>query len=116
MPITINRNGAFTFVKGEDAIIHWTIRTDPTGTTPEDITGWTFAFKVKRKDSDPDPSLITATPVIIDPLLGQVDVTIPSAQLATLKGDYKYSLWRTNIGAQACLSRGFFSVSDTVQN
>lgn len=108
---------SFSFVKGEDAQINFTVReSDRASAAVVDITGWTFSFKVKRFDSDDDPSLVTATATATDPTNGVVTVTVPAADMEGLKGDYRHSLWRTNSGSKACLSRGPFSVVDSVEN
>lgn len=107
----------FTFRKGEDVEIDWTIRESDSDTAAvADITGWTFSFKVKRKARDADPSLVTATTTIVDAANGEVKTTITAADLAMLAGDYQHSLWRTNAGSKACLSEGIFSVLDTVES
>lgn len=108
-----------TFVvdKGEDIQIDFTIRaTDSDTGTALDITGWSFSFKLKRRDSDADPSLVSATITTPDPTHGVVRVSIAAASLLTLEGDYRHSLWRTNAGYKRCLSRGPFSVVDSAEN
>ena len=107
----------FAFVKGEDVQIDWTIRTEDSVTAPVvDITGWTLSFKVKRSERDADPSLVTGTTTLVTPASGTAQTAIPSTEMATLYGDYKYALWRTNAGAKTCLAKGRFSVSDSVQD
>lgn len=108
---------SFAFGKGQDVTIDWTVRaTDSDDAAVVDITGWTFAFKVKRTDADADPSLVTATSTIQSAGAGTVRVTIAAADMASLDGDYRFAFWRTNSGAAAPLGRGFFSVYDTVQS
>jgi hypothetical protein len=107
----------FEFRKGEDVEIDFTQRVSDSATAAaEDITGWTFAFKVKRKLADADPSLVTPTITILDPTAGTYKVVITAADMSALKGDYWHSCWRTNAGAKACVSEGLFSVLDTVQS
>jgi hypothetical protein len=106
---------SFEFKKGEDVQIDWTIRTSLTGSV-RDITGWTFSFKVKRTDADADPSLVAGTTTIVDAPNGTAATAITAAELALMDGDYVCSLWRTNVGAKACLSSGFFSVVDTPES
>lgn len=107
----------FGFKKGEDVEIDFTQRTGDSASDPvEDITGWTFSFKVKRTAADADPSLVTPVVSIVSAAAGTYKVVISAADLATLDGDYVYSCWRTNSGAKACLSEGFFSVVDTPES
>lgn len=109
---------AFTFKKGEDAQIDFTIRTGDAATDPVvDITGWTFSFKVKRRLEDADPSVVpTATVTIQSAAQGQVRVVVAASELQAMLGDYQHALWRTNVGAKRCLSDGPFSVTDTVES
>jgi hypothetical protein len=108
---------SFEFRKGEDAEIDFTQRTGESDTDPvEDITGWTFSFKVKRTSADADPSVVTPTISIVTAAAGTYKVVISAADLALMDGDYVYSCWRTNSGAKACLSEGFFSVVDTPES
>lgn len=106
------------FKKGQDAEINWTIREDEDeSSSVQNVTGWTFSYKVKRRDSAADPSVVpNSTTVIVNAAAGTVKTTIPAADLLLLNGDYRHALWRTNNGAQSCLAEGNFSVSDTVQN
>ncbi len=107
----------FTFIKGEDVEIDWTQRVSDSETAAVvDITGWTFAFKLKRQDSDPDPSLVTGTTTIITAASGTFKTVIAAAEMDDLEGDYRYAVWRTNSGALACLASGFFSVGDSTQD
>lgn len=109
-------SSTFQCVKGEDYQITWTIQTSDTNTTAVDITGWTFALKVKERAVDADPSLITPTITIVTPLSGLVKAVFAAVDTLTLNGDYEYSFWRTNSGSVSCLSAGIFSVIDTTQN
>lgn len=107
----------FVFAKGQDWVIDWTVRaSDSDGAAVVNITGWTFAFKVKRHDADADPSLVTATITLTDAANGAVRTSGSAAELSVMSGDYRFCLWRTNAGAQVPIRTGFFSVVDTVQN
>lgn len=113
MPAT---NNFSDFRKGEDIEIDFTIRVSSVPTSAVvDISGWTFDFKVKRRNSDLGASLITSTISILVAASGTLKIVIAAAQSALLTGDYRYALWRTNSGAEACLSEGFLSVVDTVR-
>jgi len=105
----------FECVKGEDFEIDWTILSSSTGPAV-DITGWTFGLKVKRRDGDADPSLVTPTVTIQTAASGTVKAVFAAADTLLLQGAYRYAFWRTNAGAASCLARGPFTVIDTAQN
>jgi hypothetical protein len=107
---------AFLFVKGEDAQIDWTVQTSATNISPIDVTGWTFAFTVKRWDRDADPAVIAPTITVPDAINGTVAVAFSAASMDLLSGTYRYSFWRTNAGSKACLARGFFTVQDSTRS
>lgn len=106
----------FTFVKGEDIQINWTIYQDENQTSVQDISGWTFHYKVKRRDSDVSAALVTTVTSIVDAAGGSAQTTIAAAQMALLSGDYRASLWRTNAGGASCLSRDDFTVLDSTED
>ncbi len=112
---TIRATPSFECIKGEDFEIDWTILSSSTGAAV-DITGYTFALKVKRRDADADPSLITPTITILVAASGTVKAVFAAADTLLLQGDYRYAFWRTNAGSLSCLASGILSVKDTVQN
>lgn len=112
MAVELNFSG---FTRGEDIQLDWTI-VQPGTTTAEDITGWTFDFKLKRNDKDTSASVVSSTTSIVMAAAGTAQTVIAAAQTLTLKGDYRYALWRTNNGAKACLVKGYFSVADSVHD
>jgi hypothetical protein len=116
MPAVAQAIEHFNCKKGEDYTINWTVQTSETDATAINITGWTFSMKVKRKNSDADPSEITPTITIITAASGRVDAVFAAADTVLMEGDYVYSFWRTNSGAASCLCSGIFSVVDTTQN
>jgi hypothetical protein len=109
MPAEVN----FTFQRGEDVAIAWTILKSQGGAV-EDITGWTFALALKRQKHDPD-AVATATHQITDGPAGKVTSSIAAASTATLEGEYAYSLWRTDVGAESCQAKGTISFQDTTR-
>lgn len=115
MATVVRATPNFQCVKGEDFEIDWTILASSTGAAL-DISGYTFAFKVKRRDADADPSLITPTITIQTAASGTVKAVFAAADTLLLAGDYRYAFWRTNTGSASCLASGIFSVKDTVQN
>jgi hypothetical protein len=116
MPAVAQAIEHFTCKKGEDYTINWTIQTSETDTTAVNISGWTFALKVKSRRSDADPSVITPTITITTAASGTVAAVFAAADTLLMEGDYVYSFWRTNSGAASCLCEGIFSVVDTTQN
>lgn len=107
---------SFAFVRGEDAQIDWTIYQTSALAAVQDITGYVFSFKVKRRDDDADPSLVTGTTTIVTAGSGTAKTVLGAAETAGLIGDYRYALWRTNSGSKACLARGPISFADSVQD
>ncbi len=106
---------SFSLIRGEDFEIDWTILSSSTGAAI-DITSYTFALKVKRRETDADPSLVTPTITIQVAASGTVKAVFAAADTLLLQGDYRYAFWRTNSGSASCLASGIFSVTDTVHN
>jgi hypothetical protein len=116
--VTHARN-SFQAIRGERKEIAFTVRVAQSATaTAVDITGWTFAWKIKAEEDDADPSLTpNATVTITDATAGELTVAIPKADLEAIEvGDYWHSLFRTNAGAEKCLSKGPFSIEDSAQS
>jgi hypothetical protein len=106
----------FEFRKGEVGTINWVIRESQTALAPTiDISTWHLSFKVKRRDRDPDPSLVAGTTTIVDGPNGRAQTVISDTEMAQLFGDYRHALWRTDTGLKTCLSQGYFHVVDTVE-
>ncbi len=115
-PITAS---AFYFI-GEDKTLAFTVY-DPTATeaeikagtaTPQDITGWTMEFVVRR---DPQSVTVTFTKttdddvVIIDGTLGQADVYVRAADTANLtESTSYYTLRRVDVDHHNDLAHGEF--------
>ena len=103
---------------GEDKTLAFTVY-DPDATeaeiqaqtaTPQDITGWTLEFTVRR---DPESFVVTFTKTtdddvsIIDGGLGQVDVYIHAGDTSNLsEGVYYYTLRRADTGFHNDLAHG----------
>lgn len=114
MPAT---NSFPDFVRGEDCEIDFTIRQTAKADAPvQDITGWTFSCKLKRKDEDPDPPVVSMTVTTLVAVAGTLKATLTAALTAPLDGDYRYSLWRTNAGFASCLSQGVISFGDSTED
>ena len=101
---------------GTDQIFEFTID-DGTGKTPDssspvNITGYTFKFTVKLTDIAVDPAFIEKTSsagiAITDGPNGVLRVTVEDVDTDSLLDDvtYRYSLKRTNAGAESILSHG----------
>ena len=73
-------------------------------------------YRLKRKEADTGASLAVTTTTILVAAAGTAKTVIASTVADTLDGDYRGSLWRTNAGAKACLSRDFFVIVDSTQD
>ena len=100
MPATAD----FTFQRGEDVAITWTIKESAAGAA-RDITGWTFALGLKRYRHEASP-LHEMDWEITNAGNGTVRTTLANEISETLEGDYVYSLWRTDDGFASCQARG----------
>jgi len=100
-PISINR--------GEDITLNFTAYTTDTGTTPEDITGWTLVFTVAEA-SNSATKLITKTCSIASAVAGTFTATLLSADTNIAPGRYWADVYRTNAGYVRCLYTGPFNI------
>jgi hypothetical protein len=100
MPAEVN----FTFLRGEDVAITWTIRESATGAA-RDITGWTFALPLKQHPYDVIPAE-SAMHEITNAAAGQVRSTLAASVTEDLEGKYAYRLWRMDEGFVSCQARG----------
>lgn len=115
-PITAASN----FFIGEDKTLSFTVY-DPDATadqiaaltaTPQDVTGWTLAFNLRRDPESVDLTLQKTTDddvVIIDAVGGQVDVYMHAADTSSLSpGVYFYTLRREDTDHHNDLAFGDF--------
>ena len=119
MSIRVNVNEDDHFFKGEDKQLLFPIydqdATDQSirdGTAVlEDITGWTFAWALRRNEDDPSVriSKSTGSSNIID--IGGSVVSVVFTEIDTQDlpaGTYFHTLWRTDPPKEAVLSHGDF--------
>lgn len=100
------------FFTGEDKSLVFTV-TQADGSTPQNITGWTLSWMLKRNLGDADAAaLITKTTAggaiaLTTPLSGICTVTIEDVDTDALTpGTYRHELKRTNAGTETVLSYG----------
>lgn len=96
--------------RGEDLSLPCTIYTTDTGTTPEDITGWTFLFSISKFRNSPD-KLIAKAGVIVTAASGTLTVAIDDTDTDNIEpGAYYWDLARTNAGYERTLVKGTFTI------
>ena len=94
----------FEFFKGEHPIITFTM------TPTTDITGWTITFTLKDSLDNPQTALLTVSATLTTPASGIFTVELTAAQMTRACKQYGYDVWRTDSGAEACLSVGQFLI------
>lgn len=96
---------------GEDKALVFTIY-ESDETTPQDITGWTVSWRLKRRQSDADSAALLTKTVgsgiaLTTPLSGVLTVSIADTDTdAILAGSYFHELKRTTDGSETVLSFG----------
>jgi len=96
---------------GEDKIFAFTIyQKDSAGnltTTPQNISGWTLRWDLRRSDSAADPVVLTKTPTVTNGALGQGQFTIDDTDTDNLAAKvYRHALKRTDGGSETVLFYG----------
>lgn len=111
MAKTVNIGHNDEFFTGEDKTVRFTVA-QADDVTPQDITGWTLSWMVKRKPTDVDASAVitktTASGIqLTTPEQGICTVSVTDDDTTTLKaGLYYHELKRTNPGVETVLSQG----------
>lgn len=96
--------------RGEDITLSGTIYTTDTGSTPEDITGWTLVLTVAEARNS-TAKLLTKSGVLVTPASGTFSVTIADTELDDIPpGSYFWDLWRTDAGYERVLISGAFNL------
>lgn len=103
---------------GEDKVLKFPVY-QADGVTPEDVTGWAFAWVLRKRDDDPDPPVLEKTTVgggititgtyNADPAVNtqRVEVAIADTDTENLDaGRYRHSLKRTDEGSETILAFG----------
>ena len=83
------------------------------GVTPQDITGWSFDFLLKKRSTDADAAAILhkstadGSIVVTDAVLGVIEFTVSALDTATVApGTYVFEIKRTDVDAETILKRG----------
>jgi hypothetical protein len=100
------------FMVGEDKTIYWDV-VDING-VPQNMTGWTLGFTLRRAQGSGGTALLTKTPTV-----GNGDATGDRATLAYAAADtkslapgtYAYSMGRIDSGSQQILAYGKFVIN-----
>lgn len=91
---------------------------DSDGVTPKDVTGYAFAWVLRKRDADPDPAILEKTSAAGIAITGtysadpdantqRVEVTIADTDTEDLDaGTYRHSLKRTDEGSETILAFG----------
>jgi hypothetical protein len=89
--------------------------------TPQNISGWTLSWMVKRFKTDADAdALVTKTTgdgiMLTTPASGLCTVTVEDSDIDALQAGatYYHELKRTNAGFETVLSQGLFVLSQAV--
>lgn len=110
---------SFPVVSGEQLQLEFTVR--DRNDVIVDLTAGSGRFAMARNphsqnlviDSDASPA--TASIVIVDPLLGRVNVIITDEISDPLTGDYYYELkWTDILGREATAARGIISFAQNL--
>jgi hypothetical protein len=111
-------NAPFIFYRAEDiALVFTQLQAD--GVTPQNITGWTIAFRAASTQYG--AAVITKTPTLTTPLSGIFTVNLASADTSALTQEgtdtvYYYDIRRTDAGSRVELFTGTLTVKDTPTN
>lgn len=111
MAIEANIPDASDWFTGEDKALVFTIY-ESDETTPQDITGWTVSWRLKRRQSDADSAALLTKTVgggisLTTPLSGVLTVSVADTDTdAILAGSYFHELKRTTDGSETVLSFG----------
>ena len=108
----------FTFYRAEDIALVFT-QLQSNGSTPQNITGWTIAFRAAS--SQYGAAVITKTPTLTSPTTGVFTVNLASADTSGLTQDgadtvYYYDVRRTDASSRTELFYGLLTVKDTNTN
>lgn len=124
MATTVTIGGSGTLFVGEDKVFRFEVlqrRTDglPHDATsvPEDMTGWALLFDVRKKDTSPDPAILSKTPTITG-VYNVLRATNTQRAVTALTDTemnlfraktYRYSVKRMDDGSETVLVRGNFA-------
>lgn len=95
--------------RGEDVRLDFTAYTTDTGSTPQDITGWTLIFTVAEQ-ANSTSKLITKTCTHVVDANGTFYASLASADTDIAPGRYWCDVYRTDTGYLRCLGSGPFTL------
>lgn len=104
------RNTDITVFRGEDLSLSFTAYTNDTGSTPENISGWTIVFTVADDNNPSATKRIQVTCTITVAANGTHAAAITAAQLNLEPGTYYWDSTRTDSGSVRVLGYGKFIV------
>jgi len=99
-----------TIYRGEAISFPGTIYTTDTGSTPEDITGWTLAMTVADDNNPSTTKRITKACTLTVAASGTFAAAVTSAETNLEPGTYYYDVTRTDSGYVRTLVSGKFIV------
>lgn len=102
-------NDITTAYKGEAIRLAFTL------TPLTDITGWTIVFTLKKLSTDPASILSVAASGMVN-AAGTFNILLSKANSLLPAGDYAYDVQRTDVGSEAVLSIGKFTINQEVKN
>jgi hypothetical protein len=115
-----NIGPAADYFTGEDKTLPFTIYQSDES-TPQDITGWSLSWMVKRRKTDADADAIVTKTVsagiaLTTPLSGVCTVTVTDTDIADIRGGvlYYHELKRTDAGFETVLSYGTLTLAHAV--
>lgn len=104
------RKSLIGIFRGEDVTLNFTAYTTDTGSTAQNITGWTIVFTVAEV-SNSTSKLITASGSITVAASGTFSVSIADTDTDNIApGTYFWDVWRTDAGLERCLGYGAFRI------
>lgn len=106
------RESTLLVYRGEDVAIPFVAYTADTGTTAEDITGWTLVFTVSEAKDSPS-KLIQKTCSHVSDAAGTFAATLLNADTDIRPGLYFWDVYRTDSGSMRCIGFGGFKIQGT---
>lgn len=104
------RTANLSIYRGEDITLNFTAYTTDTGSTAEDITGWTLSFTVSRSRNSSDKLLTKACSIVIA-ASGTFRAIIADTDTDNIApGAYFWDVWRTDAGYERLLGSGTFNI------
>jgi hypothetical protein len=104
------RTTPLTIYRGEDITLNFTQYTTDTGSTAEDITGWTLSFTVAR-EANSTTKLLTKSCSLVVAASGTFRATVDDTDTDSIApGRYYWDVWRTDAGFERLLGSGSFNI------